>query len=169
MNGMFDLGPNEEVTTAAAGQDGESLLFNLNDVEETPAFEVLPKGTYSAIVEEFEVTTSQSSGNPMIKIVYSITDPEFAERKIYDYIMLAGEGAKYSMPRLKQLITRVCPDVDASTFNPAQFAEDGTIINRQCRITLGVQTQKKGEYKGEKRNNVKEVLAADGGEQSFLG
>ena len=105
----------------------------------------------------------------MVKCVYSIIDGEFAERKIFDYYVLTGEGAKFALPRLKQLITRVCPDVDSSTFNPAKFAESGAIINRQCRITLGIQTQKKGEYKGEKRNNVKEILAADSGEASFLG
>lgn len=166
----FNFGPEEEETTkSAAGQDGEGLVFNLNDVDEAPAFEVLPKGTYNAIVEEFEVTTSQTSGYPMIRTVYSITDAEYVERKIFDYLMLSGDGAKYSMPRLKQLITRVCPDIDAATFNPVQFAEDGTIINRQCRLVLGVQTQRKGEYKGEKRNNVKEILAPDGEEQSFLG
>lgn len=164
----FNLGP-VETQSAGAAQDTAGMVFDLNNVEESNSFEVLPKGTYNAVVEEFELTTSQTSGNPMIKTVYSITDEEYAERKIFDYYMLAGEGAKYSMPRLKQLITRVCPDVDASTFNPAQFAESGTIINRQCRLSLGIQTQKKGEYKGEKRNNVKEILAADGGEQSFLG
>lgn len=163
----FNLGP--ETSNAGAAQDNAGMVFDLNGVEEVSSFEVLPKGTYGAIVEEFEFTTSQTSGNPMIKAVYSITDAEYAERKVFDYYLLAGEGAKYSMPRLKQLITRVCPDVDASTFNPSTFADSGVIINRQCRISLGIQTQKKGEYKGEKRNNVKEILAADGGEQSFLG
>ena len=168
MEQNFDLGP-ETTGAEGAAPDTEGMTFNLNDVEEVSSFEVLPKGTYNAIVEEFEFTTSQSSGNPMIKAVYSITDAEYAERKIFDYYLLAGEGAKYSMPRLKQLITRVCPEIDASTFNPSQFADSGVIINRACQLNLGIQTQKKGEYKGEKRNNVKEILAADGGEQSFLG
>lgn len=171
MEQTFNLGPATEEAKGGvqAAADTEGMTFNLNEVEESSSFEVLPKGTYDAIVEEFEFTTSQSSGSPMIKCVYSIIDGEFAERKIFDYYVLTGEGAKYALPRLKQLITRVCPDVDSSTFNPSKFAEAGTIINRQCRITLGIQTQKKGEYKGEKRNNVKEVLAADSGEGSFLG
>lgn len=169
MEPTFNLGPSNE-TGVQAGTDNEGMIFDLNAVEEsTSSFEVLPKGTYNAIVEEFEFTTSQSSGSPMIKCIYSITDGEYAERKIFDYYVLTGEGAKYALPRLKQLITRVCPDVDSATFNPAKFADSGIIINRQCRITLGIQTQKKGEYKGEKRNNVKEILAAESGESSFLG
>ena len=168
--GQFNLGPAAEEVGVTASADTEGMVFNLNEVEEqSSSFEVLPKGTYNAIVEEFEFTTSQSSGSPMIKCVYSIIDGEYADRKIFDYYVLTGEGAKYALPRLKQLITRVVPEEDSANFNPAKFAESGVIINRQCRITLGIQTQKKGEYKGEKRNNVREILAANSMETSFLG
>lgn len=167
---QFNLGSTATEAGVTASTDTEGMVFNLNDVEEqASAFEVLPKGTYNAIVEEFEFTTSQSSGSPMIKCVYSIIDGEYADRKIFDYYVLTGEGAKYALPRLKQLITRVVPEEDSTSFNPVKFAESGVIINRQCRITLGIQTQKKGEYKGEKRNNVREILAADSTETSFLG
>lgn len=167
---QFNLGPAAEEVGVTASADTEGMVFNLNEVEEqTSSFEVLPKGTYNAIVEEFEFTTSQSSGSPMIKCVYSIIDGEYADRKIFDYYVLTGEGAKYALPRLKQLITRVVPEEDSTSFNPVKFAESGIIINRQCRITLGIQTQKKGEYKGEKRNNVREILAANSMETSFLG
>lgn len=168
--GQFNLGSTATEAGVTASTDTEGMVFNLNDVEEqSSSFEVLPKGTYNAIVEEFEFTTSQSSGSPMIKCVYSIIDGEYADRKIFDYYVLTGEGAKYALPRLKQLITRVVPEEDSTSFNPVKFAESGVIINRQCRITLGIQTQKKGEYKGEKRNNVREILAADSTETSFLG
>lgn len=167
---QFDLGPAANEVGVTASTDTEGMVFNLNEVEEqVSSFEVLPKGTYNAIVEEFEFTTSQSSGSPMIKCVYSIIDGEYADRKIFDYYVLTGEGAKYALPRLKQLITRVVPEEDSTSFNPVKFAESGVIINRQCRITLGIQTQKKGEYKGEKRNNVREILAANSMETSFLG
>ena len=167
---QFDLGPAANEVGVTASTDTEGMVFNLNEVEEqASSFEVLPKGTYNAIVEEFEFTTSQSSGSPMIKCVYSIIDGEYTDRKIFDYYVLTGEGAKYALPRLKQLITRVVPEEDSTSFNPVKFAESGVIINRQCRITLGIQTQKKGEYKGEKRNNVREILAANSMETSFLG
>ena len=167
---QFDLGPAANEVGVTASADTEGMVFNLNEVEEqSSSFEVLPKGTYNAIVEEFEFTTSQSSGSPMIKCVYSIIDGEYTDRKIFDYYVLTGEGAKYALPRLKQLITRVVPEEDSTSFNPVKFAESGVIINRQCRITLGIQTQKKGEYKGEKRNNVREILAANSMETSFLG
>ena len=168
---MFNLGGQPESKPADskvnASADAEGLVFDLSDVEEQ-AFEVLPRGTYEAIIEEFEYTTAQSSGNPMLKIVYTITSGEFAERKIFDYLVLAGEGAKYSLPRLKQLLIRVCPEVNISTFNPSEFADAGTILNRPCQIRLNITTQKSGEYKGEKRNQVREVLSANTS-GSFLG
>jgi hypothetical protein len=162
----FDLGGSPVGVGASA--DTEGMIFNLNDVDE-PSFEVLPKGTYPAIVDEFEYTTSQSSGNPMIRVVYQITEGEFAERKLYDYLVLAGDGAKFAIPRLKQMLIRVCPEVDISSFNPAKFADEGTILNRPCQIKVNITTQKSGEYKGEKRNQIREVLAASDAGSSFLG
>ena len=68
---QFNLGPAAEEVGVTASADTEGMVFNLNEVEEqASSFEVLPKGTYNAIVEEFEFTTSQSSGSPMIKCVY---------------------------------------------------------------------------------------------------
>ena len=53
----------------------------------------------------------------------------------------------------------MCPDVDLSAFNPQVFADQGTAVGRLCTLSLGIQTQKSGEYKGEKRNTVKDVEA----------
>ena len=57
----------------------------------------------------------------------------------------------------------------SGSFNPAKFAEEGIAINRQCQIKLAVSTQKKGEYKGEKRNNIREIMSAADVQNSFLG
>jgi len=171
MDNTFNLGGATETAGVKATANTESMVFNLNDVEESASsFEVLPKGTYNAVFEEFELTESASSGNPMLKAVYSITDGEFAERKVFDYYVLAGKGSEFALPKVKQILSRVCPEVDMSTFNPKKFTDDGTIINRLCQIKLGITTQKKGDYKGEKRNQVKEILAANEvGGGSFLG
>jgi hypothetical protein len=168
----FNLGSSEEAAGVGVGaaSSKDSMVFNLNDVEEkASSFEVLPKGTYNAVVEQCDYGES-AAGNPMLSLVYSITDGEFAERKIFDYIVLSGKGAEFALPKLKQLLTRVCPEVDISHFNPSQFAEDAILVNRLCQLKLGITTQKKGDYKGEKRNQVREVLAADStGNGSFLG
>lgn len=163
---MFNLG--SDPVGVSAAPDDEGAVFDLTNAE-APAFEAIPKGTYPAIIEELEYTTSQSSGNAMIKVVYMITEGEFAERKVYDFLMLAGDGAKFALPRLKQMLIRVCPEVDISSFNARRFAESGASINRPCQIKLKITTAKNGEYKGEKRNQVAEVLSAEGIGGSFLG
>ena len=63
----------------------------------------------------------------------------------------------------------MCPEVDLSAFNPQAFAESGVAINRQCQIKLAVTTQKQGEYKGEKRNNIREIMSSSEIANSFLG
>jgi len=93
----------------------------------------MPKGTYDAVVESMEYKTSQS-GNPMLECVYTITGGEFDGRKVYDYILFGGNGAQYSMPRLKQFMMRCMPEVDISNFNPAKFADYLT----SCGVDYGV-------------------------------
>lgn len=149
-----------------AQPDNDSLVFNLTDVEEDKKFELIPKGTYPAVVDDLTYGNS-SNGNPMITVVYSITDPEYENRKIYDFMVLGGDGKEFGLSKLKKFLVRVCPGTDISSFNPQAFADNGEGIGRECRIALKIQTQKKGEYKGEKRNQVSDILAPESG--SFLG
>lgn len=165
MEELYNLG-------APAGTDAqtdvEGATYDLTSAE-SPSFEILPKGTYPVVVDEFEYTQSQSSGNPMLKVVYQVSDGEYAERKLFDYLVLAGDGAKFSLPRLKQLVMHTCPEVDLSKFNPKNFAEEGTILNRPCQIKVIITTQKSGDYKGEKRNQIREIMPAAAFGNSFLG
>jgi hypothetical protein len=163
MNGGFDLSGGQN--NVSADQDNSSLVLDLSGVEESKGFEVIPKGTYDAIVDELEFGESKA-GNPMITVKYSLTDPEFEKRVLFDYWVLSGKGAEFGQAKLKKFLVRVCPEVDLTAFNPAQFADQGVAIGRECRLTVGIQTQKQGEYKGEKRNTVKDVLAPVSG--SFM-
>lgn len=150
-----------------AGQDVGGMTFNLTSVEEEKKFELMPKGTYTAVVDSFEFGES-SKGNPMITVVYEITDPEFEKRKLYDFMVLAGDGKEFGLGKLKKFLIRVCPDADLANFNPKTFSDEGVAVGRECRLTIGIQTQKQGEYKGEKRNTVKDILSPDNA-GSFLG
>ena len=167
MDENFNL--NGSSQAAEPEQDAEGMVFNLSGVNDDVSFEVLPKGTYDAVVEELEYTTSQTSGSPMVHAVYSIVGGEFEGRKIHDYYLMTGKGAEFSLPRLKQLLTRVCPETSLDNFNPKSFAESGVAINRMCQLKLVVQTQKKGDYKGEKRNGVREIMSSSSVASSFLG
>lgn len=166
-NNDFDL--NGSTGASENTQNTDGMVFNLSGVEDSVAFEVLPKGTYDAVIEELEYALSQSSNAPMLHATFSIVGGEYEGRKIHDYYVLTGKGAEFSLPRLKQLLTRVCPEVSLDAFNPQSFAESGVAINRMCQLKLVVQTQKKGDYKGEKRNAVREILSSADVATSFLG
>lgn len=158
----FDFSNNAGTDNAGvvANTDNGGMVFDLSSVEDVKGFEVMPKGTYDAVVDELDFGESKK-GNPMITIKYAITSPEYENRVIFDYWVLSGKGAEFGLAKLKKFLVRVCPDTDVSAFNPQAFSDEGAAVGRLCRLTLGIQTQKAGEYKGEKRNTVKEVLAAD--------
>jgi len=149
-----------------AAQDAGGMTFDLTGVEENKAFEIMPKGTYDAVVDELDFGDSKA-GNPMVTIKYAITSPEFEKRVIFDYWVLRGNGSEFGQAKLKKFLVRICPDADLTAFNPKDFVDAGIAVGRQCSLVLGIQVQKQGEYKGEKRNTVKDVLAMDSG--SFLG
>jgi hypothetical protein len=149
-----------------ANNDGNGMVFDLSGVEENKSFEVIPKGTYDAVVDELDFGDSKA-GNPMVTIKYSLTSPEVENRVVFDYWVLSGKGAEFGQAKLKKFLVRVCPEVDLSAFNPQEFSDTGAAVGRLCRLNLGIQVQKQGEYKGEKRNTVKDILAPEAG--SFLG
>jgi hypothetical protein len=170
-NTTFNLGGAPEEHAGAkvgvgAQNDAGGMVYNLTDVEEDKKFELIPKGTYSAVVDSFEFGES-SKGNPMITAVYSITDPEFENRKLYDFMVLAGDGAEFGKAKLKKFLIRVAPTTDISNFNPQTFSDQGTAIGLACRVVLKIQTQKQGDYKGQKRNSVADILAPEN--TGFLG
>lgn len=157
----FTAGNNASANTGVtASSDNGGMVFDLSGVEENKTFEVIPKGTYDAVVDELDFGDSKS-GNPMVTVKYSLTSPEYENRVIFDYWVLKGKGEEFGLAKLKKFLVRVCPDVNISAFDPKEFADTGVAVGRQCRLTLGIQTQKQGEYKGEKRNTVKDTLAPE--------
>jgi len=161
---MFDLTGGNVVNAA---QDKQGLVLNLTDVEDQTSFELLPKGVYPAVVEELEFGES-SNGNPMITAKFCITDPQYENRFLWDYWVLAGNGAEFGLAKLKKFLVRVCPEVDLSNFNPKEFVESGIAYGRECRLKVAIQTQKKGEYKGEKRNVIRDIFSVNS-DENFLG
>ena len=144
-----------------ASADANGMVFNLANVEEKEmTFEVIPKGTYNAIVDALDFGDSKK-GNPIITVCYSIVDAEYENRKVFDYMVLKGDGSEFGLTKLKKFLIRVCPEIDLTSFNPQRFADEGGAIGRDCRIVLKIQTQKTGDYKGEKRNNVSDILSPE--------
>lgn len=155
----FDL--NEKETNSTEG-----FVLDLTGAE-APAMEVLPKGTYEAVIDEFELTESQK-GDRMIKVVYEIVDNDesISGRKLFDYIMLEGKGAAFGMPKLRQLVVAALPEADLSAFDLGKVSESGEFLQRTVSLDVKVQKQKSGDYAGQMQNRINGIKEHSGG--SFI-
>jgi hypothetical protein len=160
MSDFLGLGNTEE-NAAVSSVDTGGLVFDMNGVEEDKGFEVMPKGDYEAIVDELTFGESKSD-NPMITVKYKIVAGEFEGRVVYDYWVLNGKGSEFGLAKLKKFLVRVTPEVELGQFAPATFAEDEVAVGRELILSLGIQKQTKGDYKGESRNTVRDIAAPSG-------
>lgn len=134
-----------------SGSD-ENLVLDLTDVNENAGFEAIPAGTYDAIVDSVEFGDS-SAGNPMITWKFKLTEEPYGNRTVFYHTVLNTDLGKAN---LKKTLVRVCPDINLAEFNPGKFCNEGEPLGLPCKIKLKIQL-----YKGEKRNQVKEVLAGE--------
>lgn len=137
------------------------LLIDLTNVEEDAGFEVLPRGIYDCVVSNLSFEYSQASGNPMWTWELEVEEGEFASRKLFTHTVFKGAG----LGRTKRTISRVAPELLEAAFDPEEIADKGTMLGKRCRARVDVKP-----YEGQPRNNVKDVLPAQGGSsEGFLG
>lgn len=154
-------------TTGAAvntGADTKGLVLDLSNVE-TKGFELIPEGTYSAIIEETTLGASKA-GNAMITAKYKIVDGAHDGRVLMDWMVLAGNGAEFGQAKLSTLIAAVDVDgaIDMGAVDIASMIDDGFFIGKEVSLKVKIQTNKKGKYAGEKSNSIREIMAkASGG------
>jgi hypothetical protein len=154
----FEYPDEDEYSGMVFEQEGE-LTVNLADVKELK-FENIPRGTYSAEVDSAEFGMSQNSGSPMIKLVFKITDGEYAGRKLPSFLSFSAKA----LPGTKATILRLAPELAEQAFKPQKLCDEGYFTNKPCRIRIDL-----GEYNGEKRSQIRGVMpAAAGGEGAFF-
>lgn len=136
-------------------EENTNLVLNLAEVDEKAGgFECMPKGDYEAIVDECDCGVSKA-GAPMITWKFKITEPEYAKRTLFFYNVL---NQTFGVAALKKTLIALGVDVDWSSFNPQDFADNGDAIGLPIRVKVGIQ-----KYEGEKRNTVKDVSASNEG------
>ena len=64
------------------------LNFNANEVEPNAPFEVIPAGKYNAVIVESEMKATRAGTGRYLKLVFEITDGEYAGRKLFASINL---------------------------------------------------------------------------------
>jgi len=158
------LNPDEQTINLGKddkGSEMDNMVLNLDDVDESaPDFEALPPGVYNCIVENTEFGPS-SKDNPMITWVFKVLDPQYENRLLFYHTTLHNNQG---IRRLKRTLSRVCPDVDMTKFNPKTFCDEGQALGLPCRVKIRIRP-----YQGQKRNDVTDVLPpTEGGGGSFL-
>lgn len=151
-----------EANQGAVFEDNEDMVIDMTGVDENAGgFQVLPRGIYPSIVDDLVFGASKNSGNPMFTWTFEVSEGEFAGRKLFFHSVLTAE----QLPRLKKILMRIAPDVLEGPFKPKEVAEQGSLVGRQCRVRVDIR-----KYEGEDRNNVRDVLAPENGEngESFL-
>jgi len=154
------LNPDESIAMEQERNTGENLVLNLTDVsEEKPRFEAMPAGVYNCIIDNVEYSISQAD-NPMLTFTFRVVDEEYDGRLLFYHTVLNKESG---LSRLKRLLVRVCPDIDLSHFDPAAFADTGDALGLPLKVKVRVRS-----YKGERRNEVTDVLPPDEDANAFL-
>ena len=144
-----------------SSEDGEGLVVDLANTGEG-GFVALPRGIYACTVAQLDYGKSQRSGNWMWTWQFEVEDGEAKGRKLF-YHTVFNEGG---MPRVKRTLSRIKAEggfeqsLLSGPFNPKTVAEEGRLLGARCRVRVDIRN-----YEGQKRNDVKDVLApmADAG------
>src|SRR5690606_35678658 len=119
----------------------------------------IPRGTYPVVVDDLEFTYSQNSGNPMWTWKLKIESGEFADRVLFFHTSFTPK----MQPRLKSSLQRVAPELARGALNPQQVADDGLMLGLRAQARVDVRM-----YEGQRRNNVKDLLAPKAEEGGFM-
>jgi hypothetical protein len=153
----------EEQYAGMVFEDGGSMVVDMSAVEEAK-FEIIPRGTYQAEVDELTFGLSQASGSPMWTARMNIVEGEYAGRKLTWY----ASFSRKALPFTKANLNRLAPEIIAQgAFNPQQIADSGQLLGRRIGIRVGTQ---KGDD-GIERNQISALVpaATEGGGSGFFG
>lgn len=134
---------------ALSVDDGDSGMIDFSNVEEV-SFSVLPRGNYNVIITDCDADYSQA-GNKMWTIQMTVTDGEYADRKLFFHVTFSEKA----MPFAKKTLAAIAPDLLEKKFDYDDPEITGRFINMECVATVTVK-----KWEGSERNNVQALMAA---------
>lgn len=148
---------------------------NFADVE-AQNFEALPKGTYDAVIYEYEEDTVRDlndgeeagkdgapkyPGADMVKWTFKITDEDYENRRCWMNTVLAGGG----LGMLKSLVLATGLYTEEQVNDPEFDLDYDELLGEPVRVKLNVSVNPRTK---EKNNSVKSVLPLKGSGGSDL-
>lgn len=116
---------------------------------ESGKFELMPKGTYSAVIDEAEPGTSDND-NPKVDFTFTLTGDKFKNRKAWFTLSLVPAA----LWKVIQVLNRIAPEIKTKgkvNINWRGFA------GKPCRLLIGHRRWPKEG--GELQDYVREILA----------
>lgn len=135
-------------------EDGGDLVVNLQDVQEMK-FENVPKGTYSAEIDEATYGLSNSSQKPMISLKWKINEGEYTGRTLMQFLSFS-QGA---LSGTKTNLARIDASLATNAFKPQDLCNSGWFLGKTAKIRVDL-----GEYNGEKRSQIKGLISTQAGD-----
>jgi hypothetical protein len=84
--------------------DDDSIIKLWNDAEPAAEREVLPAGTYQALIISGEIARSRGNSTPSFKVTISVVNPaKYAGRKLYHDYWLTPNAIEISKRELKKI------------------------------------------------------------------
>lgn len=131
---------------------GESLVVDMSDVSEV-SFEAIPAGMYDCQIVECEFGYSQSKGTPMWTMQIEVSDGEYAGRKLFTHMVMAGKGLGFT----KKDLAQIAPELLEAPFDAQDPNVIATMLGKDVRAKVQVR-----QYEGSPTNNVRGLFAAGG-------
>lgn len=138
--------------------DGESLLVNWDEVEET-SFEAIPRGMYDVVIAECDFSFSQAKGNPMWSMRLEVEGGEYDGRILFTHQVFAGAGLGFT----KATLTRIAPELLESSLDPQDEEIMASMLGKHVRAKVTIR-----QYEGNNTNNVTGLYAGSDATDDFV-
>lgn len=132
--------------------DGFFGSFNAGEVEYKSQYDLLPAGSYTAVVASGEKKTSQK-GSEYLSLCFEVIEGEYTNRKLFN-----NYNVYHTDPKVKQIaineMAGLCQAINIMT--PQNIEE---LCNKPLIIEVGTRTDKQTN---ETRNVIKKYIPAGG-------
>jgi len=125
--------------------------FDSNQVEPKKAFEVMPAGTYTAVIIESDMASTKAGTGEYLKLVFEVIDGEHKGRKLYANLNLDNPNqTAVSIARAE--LSAICRAVGVGSLSDSSMLHD-----KPMAVKLGVE---KDKNTGEMQNRIKDYAKA---------
>jgi len=130
--------------------NGNGFDFDPQTEEGSQAFELLPKGKYTAEVVDAAIVDIKSGRGQMLKLTWVLSGGEYDDRRVFQQIIVqhdSEDAIRFGRQRIKDLC-------DACGIRE-RITDVSVFLHKPCEITVAIEEDKSGQY--DPKNIVKRI------------